>query len=296
CWKAVAAFPSGDTAIVIGLLLRDLAAKIQQKGRLLFPNGNPMDLVMIAASIGRDVVQVEFAIRILQLVGTITINGATVSVTDPLLFDHFKKVEALMTGDKVDQKRALSALRSKKYRDRNKIKHQGDATLSSQNSHHIMRDDVMQLPDVTIANRRHDTSTEEVEVISTTTCHKEKSEFPNLPPVLDTSDNRSLMSKLIDEGYDRASIRAEVERAVSKGKVPADYLYHALKRMLAGHPGFAEATAKQYRAIDAAKSAENAKRIEDEKLRKLAHSPESCAAARAALEEMDRRFGLSNIS
>lgn len=286
-WRAVAVIPGGDTAIVIGIQIRDLAARIQRGGRLVLPNGSPMSIIMIAAALGREVAQVEFALGLLQQVGTVTRSGVVVTVTDPLLLDHFTRVGALMLTDKTERNRALSAQRSKNYRVRKKAERHGNVTLEPHNHHSKMRDEIPQVTEIVYINSSHDTTIQKNKRLKTTSPTKGAVAVFDLPGKVDTRDNRELILKLLAKGItDEIIISAEIERAIAKGLHPADYLHAALNALLAGHPGYAEAQVRKLLASNKREAAEKARKEADEELRRQAHTPEAEAAGRAALTEM----------
>lgn len=182
-WRSVAAYPGGDTAIVIGIQLRDLAAQIQHYGRLVLPSGTPMTIPMLAAALGRDATQVEFALGLLTLVGTVTRDGVTICVTDPLLLEHFKRTAAIAIPDKTVRKRALSAGRSKRYRQRKKNE---AITPKSRLRHDDKRDESAQQSKITCGLERHDMCIGYTD-ISSSEKHPggdEEIDHPELAPVL----------------------------------------------------------------------------------------------------------------
>lgn len=239
-WRSVAAFPGGDTAIVIGIQLRDLAAQIHRGGRLVLPSGVPMTIPILAATLGREATQIEYALSLLAQVGTITRDDVTICVTDPVLLEHFQRTEALTLPDKKARKQALSAARSKKYRQRKKS---NNITPPSRLRHAIERDESPQQADITCGIGRHDMFIEYIDISSPETPCDDGDDVPKRPdltailrdvPPYKVGQIQPLIYAALDAGHSLHSCQmaiSEGRRASDPKRSPWGLVQHYLREL-----------------------------------------------------------------
>lgn len=314
-WRSCMALPSGDSIVVIGLLLRDLAVQIGRGGKLLHPSGAPMHLSDLAGILSRSGLDIEYSVAALSRIGLLRYDGVTLTVLDSVVRDHLVRVKPLLIDDKTKRNKALAAARQKRFRQKKKLC-DGEVTLETlKDVTQIERYGSRDMPNNTASFACNDTTKNNYKIINNNKVAvvefgKEGMDFDRMWKLIPTKERSKRLKEIIiqalqtPDGGGPEAIEANIYYAIKKHRLKAkDGSAQTLGGLLciAISEDYTSG-ARREAAEQAAKIAETNEQWEysaaeytnkAERVCCKARTPENEAVARAALAEIKTKMGIT---
>lgn len=123
--RFIESMPNGDGLIVIWFKLLCLAGKSNAFGYLMFTNKLAYTEEMLASIFGRDIKQIQFALRTFQELEMVEIEDNRIAITN---WEKHQNIEGM------EKIREQTKLRTRKYRERLKLQETCDATVTSRDA------------------------------------------------------------------------------------------------------------------------------------------------------------------